>query len=147
MSIEDDLYKEIILENYKSKKNKVTRSDAGFHSEGMNPSCGDDLELFVDLDGEGRIAEITYDGMGCSICCASANLLCESLRGRSLEEARDVVEKYRGMLLEDETPDFPEDLEDLEVMEGVKKYPVRIKCALLGWNTFQNIVKEIEGGD
>jgi nitrogen fixation NifU-like protein len=144
MSIEDDLYKEIILENYKSKKNKAGREDAAYQSEGANPSCGDDLELFVDVE-DGRISKISYDGMGCSICCASANLLCESLRGRSLDEAEDIVDRYRAMLLEDATPDFPKDLEDLEVMEGVKKYPVRIKCALLGWNTFQNIVKEIRG--
>ncbi len=146
MSIEDDLYKEIILENYKSRKNKEARPDAHYHSEGANPSCGDDLELYVDVE-EGRISRITYEGMGCSICCASANLLCESLRGRSMDEAKEVVEKYRGMLLEGEEPDFPRDIEDLEVMEGVKKYPVRIKCALLGWNTFQNIVKEIEGAE
>ncbi|MFP4483554.1 MAG: Fe-S cluster assembly sulfur transfer protein SufU [Spirochaetaceae bacterium] len=143
MSIEDDLYKEIILENYKSRKNKEARPDARYRSEGANPSCGDDLELFVDVE-DGRISRITYEGMGCSICCASANLLCESLRGRSVEEAKRIVEKYRGMLLEDQEPSFPPDIEDLEVMEGVKKYPVRIKCALLGWNTFQNIVKEME---
>ncbi len=142
MSIEDDLYKEIILENYKSKKNKITREDAAYQSEGANPSCGDDLELFVDVE-DGRISHITYDGMGCSICCASANLLCEALRGRNLQEAKEIVDRYRTMLLEDETPEFPEELEDLEVMEGIKKYPVRIKCALLGWNTFQNIAKEI----
>jgi nitrogen fixation NifU-like protein len=144
MSIEDDLYKEIILENYKSKKNKMSRQDAHYHGEGANPSCGDDLELYVDVE-DGRISQVTYDGMGCSICCASANLLCESLRGRTLEEANRIVEKYRAMLLEDETPDFPREIEDLEVMEGVKKYPVRIKCALLGWNTFQNIATEIGG--
>lgn len=141
MSLEDELYKEIILDNYKSKKNKMVLEDADLHQEGANPSCGDDLELYMKTDGE-RIVAVTYDGMGCSICCASANLLCETFRGRTIEEIRDILQHYRGMLLEDEEPEFPEEASDLEAMQGVKQYPVRIKCALLAWNTAQNMLDE-----
>jgi nitrogen fixation NifU-like protein len=141
MSLEDELYKEIILDNYKSKKNKMKLEDAELHQEGANPSCGDDLELYMKTDGDTVVA-VTYEGMGCSICCASANLLCETFRGRSIEEVRSILGQYRGMLLEDQEPDFPDEVSDLEAMQGVKNYPVRIKCALLAWNTAQNMLDE-----
>lgn len=139
MSYEEDLYKEIILENYRSKKNKGPLENPEFHAEGANPSCGDDLELFLNVK-DGVIERITYDGIGCSICCAGANLLCESLTGRSFQEARDIVVQFKGMLLEEQEPDFEDSISDLEAMQGVKKYPVRIKCALLAWNTVEGIL-------
>ncbi|TVQ40705.1 MAG: SUF system NifU family Fe-S cluster assembly protein [Spirochaetaceae bacterium] len=142
MSLEDDIYKEIILDNYRARKNRVRLTDADLQSEGANPSCGDDVELFVKLNGE-TIETVTYEGIGCSICCASANLLCESLRGRSLAEAHEIIQRYRGMLLEDEEPDFPDEISDLEAMQGVKHYPVRIKCALLAWNTVRDMLEQV----
>lgn len=141
MSLEDDLYKEIILENYKSRKNRMRLEGADLHEEGANPSCGDDLELFLQTDGE-RVVDAKYDGVGCSICCASANLLCDSFRGRSIKEVKGLIEQYRKMITEGEEPDFPDELEDLEAMQGVKQYPVRIKCALLAWTTAENMVNE-----
>ena len=139
MSLEEDIYKEIILENYRSKKNRLRLEDADLRSEGANPSCGDDVELFVKLSGD-TIEAITFEGIGCSICCASANLLCESLRGRSIHDAEDIILHYRNMLLEDEEPNFPDEISDLEAMQGVKHYPVRIKCALLAWNTVRDML-------
>lgn len=141
MSIEDDIYKEIILDNYKATRNRRPVEGETHHAEGANPSCGDDLELHVRA-ADGRIADIAYEGMGCSICCASANLLCDSLRGKTLSEAQAIVSEYRSMLLEGSEPAFPEDADDLEAMQGVQKYPVRIKCALLAWNTLSNIIDE-----
>ena len=140
MSLEEDLYKEIILENYRSKKNRQRMDDATLASEGANPSCGDDVELFIKLDGD-RVAAVTYDGIGCSICCASANLLCEALKGTTLAEALAIIGDYRRMLLEDEVPSFDAELADLEAMQGVKHYPVRIKCALLAWNTARDMLE------
>mgnify|MGYP006273827945 CR=1 FL=1 len=139
MSIEDDIYKEIILENYKATKNKRPVEGATHHAEGANPSCGDDLELHV-REEDGRVADVAYEGVGCSICCASANLLCEAVRGKTLNEARAIASQFRAMLVEDAEPDFPDEAGDLDAMQGVKKYPVRIKCALLAWNTLQNIL-------
>ncbi|MFW5806824.1 MAG: hypothetical protein ACOCWU_04065, partial [Spirochaetota bacterium] len=72
--------------------------------------------------------------------CASANLLCETVRGKSLEAAEDLISRYRSMLLEEAEPEFPDEAGDLEAMQGVKKYPVRIKCALLAWNTLSNML-------
>lgn len=141
MNFGDDLYREIILENYKSKKNKRVLEDANRHEEGVNPSCGDDVELYMRVV-DGTIEEVTYDGVGCSICLAAANMLCESLTGMSISEAMELIGRFKGMLVEGQEPDFPDDLADLEAMQGVRKFPVRIKCALLSWNTAEQILNQ-----
>jgi nitrogen fixation NifU-like protein len=146
MSIEDDIYKEIILENYKATRNKRAVEGETNHAEGANPSCGDDLELHVRA-ADGRIDDIAYEGMGCSICCASANLLCDAVRGKTLGEAQAIVSQYRAMLTEDAQVEFPDDAGDLEAMQGVRKYPVRIKCAMLAWNTLEHIMGELAPAD
>lgn len=146
MSIEDDIYKEIILENYKSTRNKREVEAETHHAEGANPSCGDDMELHVRAEN-GRIADIAYQGMGCSICCASANLLCDAVRGKSVGEAQAIVSQYRSMFLEDAEPEFPDEAGDLEAMQGVKKYPVRIKCAMLAWNTLEGIMRDVDANN
>ncbi len=143
MSLEADLYQEIILENYRSKKNRRRIESATLQAEGANPSCGDDLELFLSVH-DGIIVDAAYDGVGCSICCASANLLCDSLHGRSIGEARSILEGFKGMLLEDSVPEFADDISDLEAMQGVKHYPVRIKCALLAWNTLEGLLDGVQ---
>lgn len=139
MSLEQDLYKEIILENYKATKNKRRLENPTSEAEGNNPSCGDDLTLYMQVNGD-TVEDVSYEGMGCSICCASANLLCEALRGAGVEEAKDIIRRFRGMLVDGSDPDFQGRLEDLEAMSGVKDYPVRIKCALLAWSTAAQIV-------
>lgn len=143
MNFADDLYKEIILDHYRSKKNKRRLEPADYHQEGVNPSCGDDIELFIKTDG-GTIREITYDGIGCSICTASANMLCEALVGQSIDYASRVLARFKGMLTRAENPDFPDSASDLEAMQGVRDFPVRIKCALLAWNTLDEILKDID---
>ncbi len=143
MSLEDDLYKEIILENYRSKKNRRKIEGATLHAEGANPSCGDDLELFLSIE-DGVVADASYDGVGCSICCASANLLCESLHGRSTADAQRILGQFKGMLLDELEPEFEDEISDLEAMQGVKHYPVRIKCALLPWNTLEGLLDGVQ---
>jgi nitrogen fixation NifU-like protein len=139
MSLGEDLYREIILDHYKSKAHKRRLDSAAFHEQGVNPSCGDDIELFINTDGD-RITEVTYDGIGCSICLASADMLCESLAGITIEEASRLLAKFRSMLMDGEEPDFPDAAADLEAMRGVRNYPVRVKCALLSWNTLAHIL-------
>ncbi|MFW5684270.1 MAG: Fe-S cluster assembly sulfur transfer protein SufU [Spirochaetota bacterium] len=145
MNLGDDLYREIILENYKSTKNKGPLESPAFHQEGVNPSCGDDIELYLKSDGE-QITDAAYEGIGCSICLASANMLCEAIKGMSVDEAEALIDKVKGMLTRNETPDLPEGAEDLEAIQGVSNYPVRIKCALLSWNTLNQILDEIKSG-
>ncbi|TFH04174.1 MAG: SUF system NifU family Fe-S cluster assembly protein [Spirochaetales bacterium] len=139
MSVGDDLYREIILDHYKSKKHRKRLDPVDYHHEGANPSCGDDIELYLNSD-EGLITEVTYEGIGCSICLASADMLCESLKGRSVDEARDLLGKVKGMLTRQEEPEFSDEASDIEAMQGVRDFPVRVKCALLSWNTLDQIL-------
>lgn len=143
MNLGDDLYREIILDNYKSSKNRRKIESADHHQEGVNPSCGDDVELYVNVDGD-AVREVTYDGVGCSICMASANMLCEALDGVSVEEASSLLKQVKGMLTRSEDPEFPESAAEIEALQGVRKFPVRVKCALLAWNTLGQILDEIE---
>jgi nitrogen fixation NifU-like protein len=142
MNLGDDLYREIILENYKSTRNKRTLESPAYHQEGVNPSCGDDIELYLKSDGE-KITDASYEGMGCSICLASANMLCDAIKGMDVKEAEALIDKVKGMLTRNEVPDFPDGAEDLEAIQGVANYPVRIKCALLSWNTLNQILEEL----
>lgn len=143
MNLSDDLYREIILENYKSAKNRRKLDPADHHHEGMNPSCGDDIELYVNLEGD-SMGEVTYEGVGCSICMASANMLCEALEGVTVGEAAALLDKVKGMLTRAEDPDFPDQASDIEALQGVRRFPVRVKCALLAWNTLRQILNDID---
>jgi len=134
LSLTDDLYKEIILEHFKSPRNHGRLDHASIMAQGANPFCGDELEVTLLLEG-GRIREIRFEGKGCSISQASASMMTEAVTGRSLEEARILAHQFKSAMLGDTSVQFPEGEEDLEALEGVRKYPVRIKCATLSWNT------------
>ncbi len=132
----DDLYKDIILDHYRHPRNRGVVDNPDAATRGHNPLCGDELELSLRLDGD-RIAEVKVLGKGCSISQASASMMTERIKGKPLAEVREVVALFKGMLLEDRelAEQEYETLGDLEALEGVKGYPVRIKCALLAWNT------------
>lgn len=132
----DDLYKEIILDHYRHPRNRGQVENPDVATRGHNPLCGDELELSLRLEGD-QIAEVKVLGRGCSISQASASMMTERIKGRPLSEVGEVIGTFKGMLLEDrelEDEEY-EALGDLEALEGVKGYPVRIKCALLAWNT------------
>jgi len=138
----DELYKEIILDHYKSPRNRGKASRADFHAHGVNPLCGDDIELTLMVEGD-VIAEVKFDGHGCSISQASASILTETLTGLTLDQALTKIEQVRSMFKGNDKD--TEDLGDIEALQGVKKFPVRIKCATLAWNaldlSFQDSVK------
>ena len=150
----EDLYREIILDHYRNTTNKKRLEPVEYHEQGVNPSCGDDIELFINTEN-GRITAVTYDGIGCSICLASADMLCESLTGMTIEDATALLAAFRAMLTDGSEPEFPEQAADLEALQGVSNYPVRIKCALLSWNTLDQILARVsadrrgdtDGGD
>ncbi len=131
----DDLYREIILDHYRSPKNRGTIQHPDIRAEGKNPLCGDELELTVLLGGD-TILEIKFDGHGCSISQASASMLTEQVKGKRLNEAEDLVDIIRGMF-KGEVEIDPDELGDLEALQGIRRYPVRIKCATLAWNALQ----------
>ncbi len=134
MSLADDLYRDIILEHFKNPRNQGAVEHPTFTAQGTNPFCGDEMTLSAALK-EGRIQQLRFDAQGCSISQASTSMMSEILEGKSVEEAEALIAKFKAAMLEDGPFDFPEEAEDLSALEGVKKYPVRIKCALLSWNT------------
>lgn len=141
MDFDNEMYREIIMERYKDKAFKKKIEDADASLEGTNPSCGDDITLYLKFDGD-TISDVGYDGVGCSICIASADLLSEAVTGKTKEEARGIIEAFKGMLTKGEEPDFPDEISDLEALSGVQNFPVRIKCALLGWETLNQLLDD-----
>ena len=137
----DSLYRDILLDHYKSKKHRFEIVDPTSKEEGKNPLCGDTITLFTKMNGN-HIEKVSYDGHGCSISMASSSMLCEALEGHSVDEALERIQQFKEMLLTDHDVEFPDDIADLEAMSGVKQYPVRIKCALLVWNTAEQMLKE-----
>jgi nitrogen fixation NifU-like protein len=129
----DDLYRDIILDHFRSPRNKGRLDNADITVEGANPLCGDQVVLGVALEGN-RIADLRIDGHGCSISQASGSMMTEAVKGKTLVEAEQVAKAFKGMMLDGVAPSDLE-LGDLEALEGVKQYPVRIKCAILAWNT------------
>lgn len=129
----DDLYRDIILDHYRSPRNRgrVPRPDVA--TQGANPLCGDEIEVSL-LIRDGKVEDVRFEGKGCSISQASASMMTEGVKGKSLAEVKDLVSSFKGMMHGDFEPDSDE-MGDLEALQGVRKYPVRIKCALLCWNT------------
>lgn len=130
----DDLYRELILEHYRRPRNRGTLEAPTQSAEGMNPVCGDEIRLDLAVN-DGAIEDIAFSGQGCSISQASASMLTDRLKGRSLEEAARVIAMVRAMLIDGALP--ANELGDLQALEGVARLPVRVKCALLSWNVLQ----------
>ncbi|MCA9804476.1 MAG: SUF system NifU family Fe-S cluster assembly protein [Cyanobacteria bacterium HKST-UBA02] len=132
----DDLYRETILDHYHNPRNHGTIDGATSSAEGVNPLCGDELTLYLKMDGD-KITDIKLEAHGCSINTASGSMMSEAVMGKSVSEARQVIEVFKNMMMSrgEEVDIMDEDLEDLEALSGVRKYPVRVKCALLPWNT------------
>ncbi len=141
MSLED-LYREVILDHYRNPRRQGTLDDADAHAEGQNPLCGDEVAIDVKLDGD-TIAAVAIDGQGCSISQASASMMADAIVGKSLSEVSKMTHDFKQMMGIDDgdNPVDPERpgsvLGDLEALQGVRKFPVRIKCADLGWTTLE----------
>ena len=144
----EDLYREIILDHYRNPRNRGELSTPPAHrAEGFNPLCGDEIVLFVEVDGGGVIRDLKIGGQGCSISQSSASMMSAAVKGHTVDEARRLTRAFKAMMSiheqeldgvdgadgSDGSPDLP--LGDLEALRGVVKFPVRIKCAKLAWNT------------
>ena len=143
MSGLDDLYREIILDHYRTPRNRgELESPPAIESRGHNPLCGDEITLYLLVEGEGDDAVVTdvkIGGQGCSISQSSASMMTQAVIGKSVGEARAMIRRFRSMMgiegIESQPGDDDIDLGDLEALQGVVKFPVRIKCAVLGWST------------
>ncbi|NND73695.1 MAG: SUF system NifU family Fe-S cluster assembly protein [Ilumatobacter sp.] len=139
----EDLYREIILDHYRTPRNRgELESPPAIKADGHNPLCGDEITVYVALDGTGDdavVSDIKIGGQGCSISQSSASMMTQALLGKPVDEVRAIVRRFKA-LMGIETDDQPDSdaeiaLGDLEALQGVVKFPVRIKCALLSWNT------------
>ncbi|MGH2700555.1 MAG: Fe-S cluster assembly sulfur transfer protein SufU [Actinomycetota bacterium] len=136
----EELYKEVILDHYRTPRNKGRLDPHDVKLERNNPLCGDEIELFVKFDGE-TLEGVSFDGKGCSISQASASMMTERVQNLSVKDATELAETIKAMMAGEEEGD-PDVLGDLVSLKGVVKYPVRIKCALLGWNTLIEAIEE-----
>ena len=136
----EELYKEVILDHYKNPRNKRDLPGAELSCSKNNPLCGDEITVHAHLSGE-QVEAVTFEGSGCSISLASASMMTEAVTGKSLDEAGRMVTDFRGMMEGSAAPD-EDALGDLVALKGVVKYPVRIKCAVLAWDTLQEAMAD-----
>ncbi len=127
-----ELYQEVILDHNKHPRNRGKLDGATGQAEGHNPLCGDQVTVYV-VKENGRVVEVRFEGHGCAISTASASMMTEAVKGKTIEEAEQLFRDFQSLV----TTSGPanEDLGDLEVLGGVRDYPVRIKCATLPWHT------------
>ena len=138
----DELYRDVILDHFKQPRHHGPLADADLTVEGTNPLCGDEMTLWIKLDG-GRIRAVNFGGKGCAISQAAGSMLTEQLQGRTLPEAIMLVEAMKG-LMQGREPPTEVDLGDLESLAGVRKFPVRVKCAALSWNVLEQALRDKE---
>ena len=136
-----DLYQQTILDHTRKPRNKHEMPDATSTADGHNPLCGDKIKLFLKMNN-GVIEDISFTGSGCAISTASASMMTEALKGKTLAEAQPLFESFHTMLTSpmDHEPDI-ETLDKLAVFSGVREFPVRVKCATLAWHTLQAAIK------
>jgi nitrogen fixation NifU-like protein len=148
----EDLYREIILDHYRNPRNRGELPTPPAHrTEGFNPLCGDEIIVFLDVE-DGVVRDLRIAGQGCSISQSSASMMSTAVKGKSVEEAREVIRAFKAMMSihehaldSDDGDEAPSDVKlgDLEALRGVVKFPVRIKCATLAWNTLTQGLEEI----
>lgn len=137
-----ELYQEVILDHGRSPRNFRRIEDADGEAKGDNPLCGDRVHVYVKLDGAGGLDDVAFQGRGCAISTASASMMTELLKGRSEAEARRLFDVFHAVCTDEafDPLDVPEEFEDeadrLQVMAGVRQFPMRVKCATLPWHTF-----------
>ena len=132
----DDLYREVVMDHFRSPRGKAEVDNPNLVNVGVNPLCGDEIKVAVKFDGD-RVVGVQALSHGCSISVASASMMAELLAGRTREEAGKLIEAFRAMMRGESQPEGLE-LGDLEALQGVRKYPVRVKCALLPWMTLKD---------
>jgi nitrogen fixation protein NifU and related proteins len=140
------LYQQLILEHYRSPRNKAELPEKTVEIHMANPVCGDEIRLQLRIEGD-RIEEAKFVGQGCSISQAAVSMMTSLLQGRSLDEADALATRFTELMHGDEAAAKDRSLGDLRALQGVSKFPVRIKCALLGFDALQEALKKNAAGD
>lgn len=137
----DQLYREVIMEHYRNPRFKGLTEDPAFHTKHIkNPSCGDDITVQTKVD-QGIVTACRHDGHGCSICCASASVLCETMIDKPVEDAKALAQTYLSMVA-NQPYDDAVDLEEATAFYGVRQFPARVKCASIAWKAFLDTLFE-----
>jgi len=153
----EDLYREIILDHYRSPRNRGELPPPATHAVGHNPLCGDEIDVYLDVepgaDGKDVVVDVKVGGQGCSISQSSASMMSQAVKGKPVDEVRALVRRFKGLMTIDSEDDDLDPslvdavkLGDLEALQGVVKFPVRIKCATLAWNTLLDALALTESG-
>lgn len=140
----NDLYRQVIMDHYKSPRNKGLKEGEGYHNLRLkNPSCGDDVTIQAKLEN-GIITSIRHEGSGCSICCSSASVMSEVLKGKTIEEAKAIIEDFYALIKGEEVKN-EDALEDAIAYQGVANFPARVKCATISWRALGAILEGQSG--
>ena len=140
----DELYQSVILDHSKRPRNFGELADGAVHVHGDNPSCGDEIDLSVKFGGDGAVEDVKFKGLGCAISQASASLMTMKLKGKSEADAREMLRAFHD-LVTTEVAEPPRMLGDLRLLAGVRKFPQRVKCAMLGWRAFEQALERKAG--
>lgn len=142
----DDLYRELIMDHYKRPRNRGKMESPSVEMALNNPLCGDEITLQLMLEGD-VVKDVLWEGQGCSISQASASMMSEAVKNMSEEDAFKLVDNFKGMMRSEGQPHPDVQMGDLEALQGVAKFPVRIKCALLAWEALRKGLADRHGGD
>lgn len=140
----EELYQEVILDHSRKPRNFGELPDAAVRVHGDNPSCGDEIHVGIKFDADGGVQDIKFTGHGCAISQASASLMTIKLKGKSRAEATDMLQSFHDLVTTDNN-DAPKALGDLRVMKGVRKFPQRVKCAMLAWRAVEQALQQSDG--
>jgi nitrogen fixation NifU-like protein len=140
----DELYQEVLLDHSKRPRNFGEIAEGAVHVHGDNPSCGDEIDLYVRFGPDRQVEEIKFTGQGCAISRASASMMTLKLRGQSQADAEGLLHSFRDLVTADQasTAEPPRALGDLRLLQGVRRFPQRVKCAMLAWRAFEQALAE-----
>ena len=139
----DELYKEVVLDHSRRPRNFGELPDADVHVHGDNPSCGDEITLHVKFAPNHDIGEVMFTGNGCSLCMASASMMTQKIKNKPRANAESLWHEFHHMLTAEKEPENLDDkLGDLQVLVGVRKFPMRVKCATLAWQALKQALEE-----
>ena len=141
----DEMYREVILDHFRSPRGRKPLAKVDITTDGINPSCGDELALHAQVE-DGILKDVHVDCKGCAISVASGSMLAAAVKGRPFAEVLRLAEAVRKMLKGEEDAALPEEFEDVEALKGVRQFPVRVKCALLAWVTLIEGLKNYQSG-
>lgn len=142
----DSLYRDVVFEHYRRPHHKYAIADAQIVTKGNNPVCGDRVTVYGKVGADGKLEDVSFDGKGCAICMASSSLMTQAMIGKSLAEAGAISDHFKAMMRSEVPFEPPKHVPDLEALEGVRKFSVRIKCATLAWTTLKNGILEYQAG-